>query len=250
MPHLSRDELRSRRAVRRHTDRRRSHRVLVTVVAPAVLVAAIIAAVVLAARGGPTDQPAGSVASPVPSSAMVGAPAPTRVVLARAGRLEVALPIAERQVTAVLFHPVSDPGAIAMTPSQGLPHRVASDDGRTGPQTAAVDVGAPAGSTVYSPVDGVVTGVTPYRVFGRPEGLEIILTPSGLPDVAVRVAHVEPAPDGIVPRVGSAVGAGHTVIGRVRDLSRVERQEIAQFTNDSGNHVSIELLRQTTGPGA
>jgi hypothetical protein len=71
-----------------------------------------------------------------------------------------------------------------------------------------------------------------------------------MPDVAVSVTHVEPAPDGIVLQVGSAVGAGRTVIGRVRDMSRVETPAIAKYTNDSGNHIAVELLRQTTGPGA
>ncbi|NBQ44299.1 MAG: hypothetical protein EBU23_18025 [Mycobacteriaceae bacterium] len=99
-------------------------------------------------------------------------------------------------------------------------------------------------------MDGVVTAVSPYRVLGSPEGLGIVITPSGMPDVAVNVTHVEPGPDGAVPRVGSAVGAGRTVLGRVRDMSRVETPAIARYTNDAGNHVTVELLRQTTGPGA
>ena len=57
-------------------------------------------------------------------------------------------------------------------------------------------------------------------------------TPAGMPDVAVSVTHVEPGPDGAVPRVGSAVGAGRTVLGRVRDMSRVENPAIARYTND------------------
>ncbi len=77
----------------------------------------------------------------------------------------------------------------------------------------------------------------------------MVITPSGMPDVAVTVDHIEPAPDGTVPQVGSAVGAGRTVIGRVRDMSRVEEPAISAYTTDSGNYVAIQLLRQTTGPG-
>ncbi len=252
MPPLTRDQLRLRRAVRRQADRHRSNHVMLTIVAPALLVAAIITAVVLAFYDGGAPSgaaaPAGQVASPVPPSGISQPGTPQRVVLARAGQVEVVLPVAQKQVTAVLFHPVAEAGAINMVPAAGVAHNVMSDDGGdTG--TAGVDVGAPAGTTVYSPVDGVVTAVMPHRIAGRPEGLEIVLTPAGVPDVAVRLSHIEPGPDGIVPRVGSPVGAGRTVLGRVRDLSRVATFDIARYTNDAGNNVQVDLLHQTTGPG-
>jgi len=224
MPPLTRDQLRSRRAVRRQADRHESNHVLLRIVAPAVLVAVVIALVVLAFYDGGSESaaeaPTGQVASPV---------------------------VAEKQVTAVLFHPVGEPGAINMDPAQGVSHNVLSDDGGE-PGTSGVDVGAPAGTTVYSPVDGVVTAVVPNRIAGRPEGLAVVITPAGMPDAAVRVSHIEPGPDGVVPQVGTAVGAGRTVLGRVRDLSRVARFEIARYTNDAGNNVQVDLLRQTTGP--
>ena len=253
MPHLTRDELSWRRALRRQTDRHESSHVLRTVVAPAVLAVAVIVAIVFAVTGGDGSGSAsvGPVASPVPPSGITAAAtAPQRVVMARSGRLEVVLPVAEKQVTAVYFRTAGDPGGIAMTPASGLPRAVTQDESTTGAPLSAVDVGAPAGSVVYSPVDGVVTAVSPYRVLGSPEGLSIVLTPSGMPDVAVNVTHVEPGPDGAVPRVGSAVGAGRTVLGRVRDMSRVETPAITRYTNDAGNHVTVELLRQATGPGA
>jgi len=225
---------------------------MLTVVAPAVLVAVVIAAIVLAfydtGSGGEAAVHSGQVASPVQPSAIADAPAPQRVVLARAGQVEVVLPVAEKQLTAVLFHSVAELGAVNMTPASGVPHNIASDEGGA-PGTSGVDVGAPAGTTVYSPVSGVITAVIPYRIAGRPEGLEMVITPAGVPDVAVRVNHVEPGPDGVVPRVGMAVGAGRTVLGRVRDLSRVARLGIARYTNDAGNNVQVELLRQATGPG-
>lgn len=252
MSPLTRDELRSRRAVRRQADRYQSNRVMLTVVAPALLVAVLITAVVLAFYDGGSDgaaQPAtGQLASPVPPTGIGEETAPQRVVLARAGQVEVVLPVAEKQVTAVLFHPAGEPGAINMDPAQGVAHNVLSDDGGE-PGTSGIDVGAPAGTTVYSPVDGVVTAVVPNRIAGRPEGLAVVITPAGVPDAAVRVSHIEPGPEGVVPQVGTAVGAGRTVLGRVRDLSRVARFEIARYTNDAGNNVQVDLLRQTTGPG-
>jgi hypothetical protein len=35
----------------------------------------------------------------------------------------------------------------------------------------------------------------------------------------------------------------------VRDLSRVATFDIARYTNDAGNNVQVDLLRQPTGPG-
>ena len=252
MPPLTRDELRSRRANRRQADRHQSNRVLLTVVAPAILVAVVIAAIVLAFYDGGSEggaaAPAGQLASPVPPAGIGQPQAPQRVVLARAGQVDIVLPVAEKQVTAVLFRPVGDSGGINMAPAAGVPHVVAADDGGD-PGTSSVSVGAPAGTPVYSPVDGVVTAVIPHRMGGRPEGLEIVITPSGVPDAAVRVSNIEPGPDGVVPQVGSSVGAGRTSLGRVRDLSRVATFDVAKYTNDAGNNVQVDLLRQTTGPG-
>lgn len=252
MSPLTRDELRSRRAVRRQADRHRSNSVLLRVVAPAVLVAVLIAALVLAFYDGGSDAgaeaPAGQLASPVPPAGIGEAPVTARVLLARAGQVEVVLPVPAKQVTAVLFHAVAEPGAIDMQPASGVPHEVLADDGGP-PGTSGVDVGAPAGTTVYSPVDGVITAVIPNRIGGRPEGLAMVITPAGVPDAAVRVSHLEPGPDGAVPRVGTAVGAGRTVLGRVRDLSRAATFEIARYTNDAGNNVQVDMLRQPTGPG-
>jgi murein DD-endopeptidase MepM/ murein hydrolase activator NlpD len=252
MSPLTRDQLRSRRDVRRESDRLHGHRLLLTVVAPAVLVAALIAAVVLAFYGGDSTgearAPAGQLASPVPPQGIAPAPAPQRVVLGRSGQVEVVLPVPRSQVTAVLFHPIAGPGALNMAPAAAVDHNVASDNGGAA-GTAGVDVGAPAGTTVYAPVDGVITAVVPHRVAGRPEGLEIVITPLGVPGMAVRVSHIEPGPDGIVPQVGTAVGAGRTVIGRVRDLSRVATFALSRYTNDAGNNVQVELMRQATGPG-
>jgi hypothetical protein len=41
--------------------------------------------------------------------------------------------------------------------------------------------------------------------------------------------------------VGDEVTASATRLGTLVDLSEVERQALAQFTNDAGNHVAIEV---------
>ena len=77
------------------------------------------------------------------------------VVIARASGVDLHLPIARSQITAVAFRAVDEPGAVALTPNGGgIAYDIAPSEGRPGPETGSVDVGAPAGTPVYSPVDG------------------------------------------------------------------------------------------------
>jgi len=41
--------------------------------------------------------------------------------------------------------------------------------------------------------------------------------------------------------VGTSVVSGRTRIGSVVDLSGVEHQALSRYTNDAGNHVSVEV---------
>jgi len=105
-------------------------------------------------------------------------------------------------------------------------------------------VGAAAGTPVYAPVDGVVVSVADYKSGGRIEGFEISIAPDiASRGVVVRMTHLDDPERGPRLRVGRPVQAGETLIGRVRDFSGRGRQELAQFTSDSGNHVHLELIR-------
>ena len=46
---------------------------------------------------------------------------------------------------------------------------------------------------------------------------------------------------GAVGTVGAAVTASSSKVGTVMDFSRVERQSLARYTQDAGNHVSVEV---------
>jgi len=91
---------------------------------------------------------------------------------------------------------------------------------------------------VYAPVDGTVVGVTPYVVAGYRYGSRIDIQPQTAPSLIVSVTQLRADPS---LSVGSNVVSGATRIGVVADLSNVERQALARYTNDSGNHVSVEL---------
>jgi hypothetical protein len=46
--------------------------------------------------------------------------------------------------------------------------------------------------------------------------------------------------------VGTTVSASTSKVGSVLDLSRVEHQALARYTQDAGNHVSIEVHSAAT----
>ena len=200
----------------------------------------------------------GAVASPVAASALdLGARPPDRVI-ARAGLVELHLPVARARVAQTLFRSIDDPDAVALDPASGWKHVTAPRDGRAGPTTAAVDIAAPPGTIVYSPVNGTIASVEDYVVAGMRAGYEVDISPETQSDLLVRVRHITGIPlerlagevCGVAglekPNVGEFVTAGVTCIGQVRDasgLADVARPEIAKYVAGAGNHVHMEVVR-------
>ena len=170
--------------------------------------------------------------------------------------LRILLPIAQSRVTAIGYHGAGT-GTLALEPvgrqaNAGIFARLVrrltgeSESGLeyflleagAGPETGGLDVGAPVDTDVYAPVDGTVIAMTDYLVNGIRYGVRIDLQPSGNPGVVVSVDHLRPDP---ALTVGSAVSAARTKIGRVVDLSRVERAALARHTQDQGHHVHVDV---------
>lgn len=245
---LSRQELAARRETRRRRDRRRRGLTLLLAAVP--VAAAVVAIAVLTgsdSNPGIVDPTLPALADPLPQVEMGADRRPENIPLADAEGLELRLPFPRDLVTAVAFHPVETSSAVTLDPRGALGHEIIPRRGRPGPETAALDVGAPADTAVYAPVSGVVAVVRPYQVAGKEIGYEMAIAPSVAAGLLVRITHLD-APGGFeIPRVGKAVTAGVTELGRVADFSAVVDQEISQFTNDSGNHVHIEVLRAGAG---
>lgn len=168
---------------------------------------------------------------------------PPDVPIAAAGQVQLRLPVDPGRVTAVAFHPVDDPAVLNLRPTGPLRWHEIPPDSRRGAPRGGVDVGAAAGTVVYSPVDGIVLAVVPFYIRGRQVGYQYVIRPSNALGVAVMVTHVEPMLDGKPLSVGARVQAGRTELGQVPDMSDVVTQEISQFTADAGNHVAIEVTR-------
>src|SRR5439155_13419322 len=110
--------------------------------------------------------------------------------------------------------------------------------GGDGPSTGGLDVGAAAGTDVYSPVDGTVVGIQKYIVNAKKYGSELQIQPLGAPTVVVSLTHLRVDPS---LTVGSPLAAGRSKIGTVVDFSGVERQALARHSGDVGNHVSLQV---------
>jgi hypothetical protein len=169
------------------------------------------------------------------------------------GPVRLQLPISQSRLTAIGYHSAAD-GALALDPvghqaNEGLVQRVVHGIfgggggspkwySLSGGDTSALDVGAPIGSDVYSPVDGTVMQIRPFVVEGKAHGSEIDIQPQTAPSLIVAVTQLVADP---ALTVGMPVVSGATKLGRVADLAVVEHQALSRYTNDAGNHVSVEV---------
>jgi hypothetical protein len=174
-------------------------------------------------------------------------------IIAVRGPVRLQMPIVQRVATAIGYHSASD-GALTLAAlghqgNQGVVQRVFHkifggsgghpvwyrlDSGAM----SALDVGAAPGTDVYSPVDGTVVGVAPFVVAGHHFGSQIDIQPQNAPSLIVTLTQVKAD---LALTVGTSVVSGRTRIGSVVDLSSVEHQALSQYTNDAGNHVSVEV---------
>lgn len=113
------------------------------------------------------------------------------------------------------------------------------------PDTSA-DVGAPVGSTVISPVDGIVVRVRPYLLYGKWDDFEIHIRPEGRPELDVVLIHI----DDVAVAEGDVVRAGITPLATIRRLDDKEPMQLRSYTplGDGGNHVHLQV-NDVTYPG-
>jgi hypothetical protein len=225
------------------------------------LIASGAVLVVIAVTIGSTLRPASSKTpdpganGPVPVANLLPTPPPQPLKLASRGAVILYVPISADHITAIAYHKVGGASTLDLDPSgklmnAGILDRIeqqvvgdtagSPDYYISGGSTASVDVGAEAGTEVYSPVNGTVVGISPYVLSGQAWGSQISIQPTADPTVVVVLTNLFPAP-GL--RVGQQVSATQqpTRLGTVADLSKVLKMDLAQYTSDAGNHVHIEL---------
>jgi len=215
------------------------------------LAAVFLVALGLTAFGGGTVRTAAII--PQRSLATAAQTRPTPEIVAQRGSLNLQMPISKSRLTAIGYHTAHD-GALSLKPlgrqgNEGVVQRVIHGifgGGGGSPKwydlsnggKSAIDVGAPVGSDVYSPVDGSVVAIRPFIVEGKTYGSEIDIQPQTAPSLVVAVTQLVSDP---ALTVGTSVVSGATKLGRVADLAAIERQALARYTNDAGNHVTVEV---------
>ena len=245
--------VRARRHRRDDAERRR------LAVAIAIAIVAIVTLLVTAFGGG--DHPTSSIAAPASAARLLPAGPPTLQAVARLGTLTLDLPVNQSRITAIGYFAASD-GALGLTPigtqaNQGLLRRLAHTifgggsgsprwyllPGGNGPPTSALDIGAPPGSDVYSPVNGTIVGIEKVILNGGVHGERIDIQPATAPSFLVSVSDLAADP---ALTVGASVTQGSSKLGGLLDLSKVETQTLSRYTNDAGNHVLIEVHAAAT----
>lgn len=235
---------------------RRLRRLAATLVVTTVVLVTLL---LTAFGSSPRTATVGTPARPSPASVTAGPPRPQ--VVAAHGSLRLNLPVAARRLTAIGYHGAGD-GSLALQPlgkrgNQGLLRRLAERlfgaggsgltwyqlEGAGGPPTSALDIGAPADTDVYSPVDGEIVAVSDFVLNGRRFGAQIDIRPSSAPSLVVSLTRLRPDP---AVEVGDAVAATTSRLGRVVDLSAVERHALARYTHDAGNHVTLTVRTAAT----
>lgn len=222
-----------------------------------VVLAAVIG-LVLVVHSGSSSQDTSGIAPPQSPELAPNAPPNPPETLATVSALRLELPVSQKRVTAIVYHSTGATNALPLTPAghqknagffARLGERLFGGGGSQGPSyyidssgsssdTGAVDVGAPAGTDVYSPVDGVVVSVQPYVLNGEVRGSIVQIRPSDFAAVIVTVGNLGKHLD---VNVGSPVQASVTQLGQIVDLSRLLRQTVANYTSDAGNHASLQV---------
>lgn len=243
---------RSRQAARLRTHRRRSHQRARRLAVLGIVAALALVTLLLTAFGSGTPDRTGlpPAATVVPAESA----APEPEVLATVGNLQIRLPVAAEEVTAIGFHGAGG-DALELQPvgrqvNEGLLARLwrrIAGAPKTGPVwyqlegspgTEVVDVGAAPGTDVYAPVQGTIAAISDYVIDGKAYGARIDVRPTEAPSVIVSLTHVRPDPS---LAVGSLTLAGSSKLGTVVDAAVVEQQALAEHARASGNNVAIEV---------
>ena len=221
-----------------------------------IALAVVAAAILFVTAFGSSDHPAIAPSAPASATRLLPVGPPTPQVIARVGTLHLQLPVNQARVTAIGYAGGTQ-GALALSPVGGqanegllkrLFHAIIGGGGGSphwyqlgggsGPSTSALDVGAAPGTDAFSPVDGTIVGIENVILNGSVHGQKIDIQPSGAPSLVVSVSQISADPS---LAVGATVAASGSKLGEVLDFSKVEKQALARYTNDSGNHVLLEV---------
>lgn len=107
--------------------------------------------------------------------------------------------------------------------------------------TTAMDVVVPPDRPILSPLDGTVTAVEDYLLYGRHRDVRLSVGPRGDDTVTAVLLHLED----VVVAVGDELRAGETVVARrartLPEPSQIDRYTRRSVHDDAPPHVHVEL---------
>ena len=175
-------------------------------------------------------------------------------VLAEIAGVAVSSPIRPEDVTGLGYHPEGE-SLVEMSPRgknlsanpllglfandsapEKIQYHLMDPARRLGPHTGALDIGAEAGTEVYAPVTGTVTAIRPDPVL-KENASVIEIKPAENPNVRVSLSLAQDIDGEVGPK--TSVTAGITRLGSVADSAKVLRPQLADYTSDAGNHVTV-----------
>lgn len=178
-------------------------------------------------------------------------------VLAEVSGVSVSTPIRPSELVALGYHPegesllemrprgenLSDTPLLNMFGSDATTERIQyymmDPAERSGTRTGAMDVGAEAGTTVYSPITGTISSIRPDPSI---KGANIVeIKSSEDQDLRVSVSLVRDITEGT--GVDTSVKAGMTELGAVADSAASLDPQLASYTTGAGNHVTLYATR-------
>jgi hypothetical protein len=236
-------------------------------VLPAVALVAALALAIAPLARRPHERPAMLQASlAVRHRHSVGAalrrPDPRLVPFVRFHALRLFLPAVH--VVCVCYHEASYDDAMRLRPLGHLEHDynrtkfprdspdtagpsylIMSSRGRSTAATSAVDLVLAAGTSFLAPVDGVVTKVRTYRLYGQYPDVELSIRPEDDPGFRVMMIHLQ----GVRVRPGDSIVQGVTRLGEPRVLPFSSQSDDYVPSHDPHVHLEIVDPRLVTRPG-
>lgn len=172
-------------------------------------------------------------------------------------KLKIFVPASPDDVVAIGFHQADNSKAYLMQPrsncltnettttvrqlvsrgyGDGFLAFVMYSRGRGTPRTSAADIALKHGCLVRAPVEGIVTKIKKYYMYGRYEDLHVEIRPDKHPNIRVILIHL----DKLAVKVGQRTKIGSTVIGEVRCLPKVNSQ-IDRYLPGHYDHTHLQV---------
>ncbi len=117
-----------------------------------------------------------------------------------------------------------------------IPFFILNQRGRGTSATSAVDIVVEPGTEIRSPVDGEVTKIKHYFLYGKYEDFHLEIMPEEYPGLRVAIIHLE----NLRVKVGDKVKWGHTVLADIRPLYQIQSQ-IERYSGNKFGHIHLQV---------